>query len=322
MEPLIRNWFSKPASNTALHIPDGLSTSSVLSLKAEHIDAYLTGHAFTYAVHEWDCFPSLPYCSSLVPEFVAYADGIMAWVDTTDSHSVQSLDLKTGQEWSFLPEARTRINAIAMSSSMIAALGSGRCHVWNFRGGDRQLLQLPSNRNQRIIVSGETLAIVAERRQTGEPKATLRFDAVTWTVKGRRTSSFCVALPPESCGCEAGVKIMLDNNGESLLFFERVVFPRFGRNARSTHFHYIRTSLDGDVLTQGVLEVPDSNHYQCCSSVNTVPKEVDREAVIWSYAHRQHDWDNFSELMIISYNFRKDRYAIFKVIPPLFCPKS
>ncbi len=309
MELLIRNWFSKPATNKTLHIPDGLSTSSVLSLKAEHIDAYRTGHAFAYAIYEWDCFPHYQYCSSLALGRVAYADGVMAWIDTADSHSVKSLDLRTGQEWSFLPEARTRITAIAMSSSMIAVLGSGRCHVWNFRGGDRYLLQLPSNGNQKIFVSGGTLAIVARRWQTGEPESTLRYDAVTWTVKGQRTSSFCVDLPSKRCEPSAGVKIMLDNNGESLLFFEGVIIPGFVISADLTHFHYIRTSLDGDVLTQGVLEVPNTEDYEDCSDYTEL-KEVDGEAVIWSYAHRQHDWDNFSELMTISYNFRKDRLEV------------
>ena len=95
MEPLLRSRFPTPTAETALHIPSGLSASSIVSLKAEHIDAYRTGHAFKYATHQWDCFQEGIWNWNLM----AYANGIMAWVDRKDGHVVKSLDLKTGQEW-------------------------------------------------------------------------------------------------------------------------------------------------------------------------------------------------------------------------------
>lgn len=94
VEPLLRSRFPTPTAETALHIPEGLSADSVVSLKAEHIDACRTGHAFSYARHVWDCFPhGLGNRRQL-----AYANGVMAWVDTTDGHIVKLLDLKTGQQ--------------------------------------------------------------------------------------------------------------------------------------------------------------------------------------------------------------------------------
>lgn len=304
VEYLLRHWFPAPAADTALHIPHGLSESSILSLKAEHIDAYRTGHAFTYASRKLNCFPDNSDPRT-VADLVAYADGIMAWADTTDSGFVKSLDLRTGQEWSFLPEARTRVNAIAVSSSMIAALGSGRCHVWKFRAGDQYCLRLPSNKGQEIAVSGETLVIVTKLWETTIVEASFCVEVTTWTLKDQRTSSFCVALPPKKRGYTFDFKNMLDNTGESLLLFEGVYIPDH-QHDKATHFHYIRTSLNGDVLTQGVLEVPGIQDCHACSD-DFVPKEANGQAVIWSFAKRQRECDNFSELMPISYNFREDR---------------
>ena len=94
VEPLLRGRFPTPTAETSLHIPQGLSENSIVSLKAEHIDAYRTGHAFSYARYRWDCFQE--GCWNWDP--MAYADGILAWVDTEDGHLVKSLDLKTGEQ--------------------------------------------------------------------------------------------------------------------------------------------------------------------------------------------------------------------------------
>lgn len=301
MEPLIREWFPPPSADTDLHIPDGLTASSILSLKAEHIDAYRTGHAFTYASYEWNC----PLHSTQT-YLVAYADGIMAWVDTTDSYSVNSLDLRTGHRCSYSPEVRIRVNAIAMSSSMLAAFGSGRCHVWNLGTGDCYRIQLPSNKGQRIVVSGQTLALVARLGPTDQPEATMRFEVVTWTLKDQRTSSFCVALRPKKDRYTYSTeKYMLDKNAESLHFFERVFYLSDG----STHFHYTRTSLDGALLAQDVLEIASTEYYYDCSN-DTVSEEANGQAVIWSFSKRQCDWNNGSELMLICYNFRENRLEL------------
>lgn len=304
LEPLICDWFPAVSADVALHIPHGLSASSIQSLKAEHIEAYLTGHAFTNANHEWDCFPDVAGPGKLLPHFVAYADGIMAWVDTTDSPFVKSLDLRTGQEWSFLPEARTSINAIAMSSSMVAALGSGRCHVWNFWAGERYYLRLPSDRWERIAVSGESLAIVTNRREGSDPYCEL----TTWTLKNQRTASFCVNLSPIKGRSPSPWQFMFDNKGESLLLFEWSLDFAYGEDGLA-RFHYVRISLDGEVLNQGVLEVSLAGCCHDCSQI-TLPKEANGRAVLWSFAKHQRDGDNFHEMMLIYYNFRESRLEV------------
>ena len=296
LELLICNWFP-PSTDTDLHIPDGLSASSILSLKAEHIESYRTGHAFTYAMHEWDCFPD-----GLNINLVAYADGVMVWVDTTDSHLVKSLDLKTGEEWSFLPEARTRVMSIATSSSMVAALGSDRCHVWTFRTGDWYCLRMPSASESDIAVSGESLAIFdLSTRLDASP----RVEVLTWTLKDQRTCSFPMALAPKKDGHLYSLRTMLDNKGESLLFVEWIHDPFEGR---SPHLHYSRTNLDGNILAQGVIQIPHTRGYDCVS-YDTALKEANGQAVIWSF-HKCHVEDDVSELILICYNFRDDSLEV------------
>ena len=95
--PLLQYWLPKGDVGLGLRIPEGVSSESIASLKAEHVDAYRTGHAFTYASHEWDCFTY-----DFAPGHVAYAEGFMAWVAEGQSSLVKTLDLKPGQKESFL----------------------------------------------------------------------------------------------------------------------------------------------------------------------------------------------------------------------------
>ena len=94
MQPLLRSSFPTPTAETALRIPEGLSANSIVSLKAEHIDACRTGNAFSYARYERDSFPEGVWNW----HHSVYADGVMAWVETIDGYIVRLLDLKTGQQ--------------------------------------------------------------------------------------------------------------------------------------------------------------------------------------------------------------------------------
>lgn len=313
VEPLLRDWYHpKRDVDRGSQIPAGLSADSVAYLKAKYIDAYCTGHPFTYASHEWDCLETY-----LDLNLVAYADGIMAWVDKKDSDFVKSLDLRTGQKWSFLPEARTGVRAVATSSSMVAALGSGRCHVWNYRTGESYTLLLPSARLANIAVSGESLAI---RSEPVQHEASLRIEVVTWTLKDKKTYSFSVASSRIRSRSAYASRTMLDNEGESVLFFEWV--EDRSERPKPSQFHYLRTSLDGNVLTQGVIETPDLMEYNMYTQV-TVPKEANGQAVIWPFAKAQNRSNDLSELMLICYNFHEDRLEVrTRIVPGLRVDQS
>lgn len=212
---------------------------------------------------------------------------------------------------SFLPEARTRVTAIAISSSMIAAVGSGRCHVWTLGTGDHYSLRLPSTNSAEFLnVSGESLAYVYMVGCDPWDEASSRAEVVTWTLKKQRTSSFPV---PMLCnGSAFEFNTMLDSKGESLLLFEE--FHSHCSEVEPTHYHYTRTSLEGDTLNEGVIEVHPNNYGPCCMGMENVLKEVNGQAVIWSNIKHHHEEDDKSTLLLICYNFQEDRLEVRKQI--------
>lgn len=310
-ELLLQDWYPKCDVDQDLQTPTGLSAKSVASFKAEHIDAYRTGHAFGYARHEWD---RSAYNVNL--HLVAYADGVMAWVDKRD-YSVKLLDFQTGEKWSFMPEARNSLYAIAMSSSMVAVLGLARCDIWTFRTGDHYSLRFPSARS-KIAVSGESLVIV---RLTWLYQPSCRAEVITWRLRDQKTSSLLLTISHEEIRLLSEFKIMLDHKAESLLLVTRL---HTCQDHQSTHFFYIRTSLNGDVLSQGSIETPDPRDYHYCSQ-NVVPKEANGNAVIWSFVKGQgrvSGGDEVSELMLIGYNFRQDRLEVRMQVITGLCNKA
>ena len=298
VEALLRDWYPKGQVGQSLQIPAGLCAESVASLKAEHIDAYRTGYPFNDTRHKWGCL--VDFCC----ECVAYADGTLAFVVKSDSHShfVKAIDLKTGEEFSSMPETRTRIHAIAMSSSMVAILGSDRCHVWNYRTGFSHHLQFPSGRQAMVAVSGESLAVfLCPSSYKNDQLA----QVLTWTMKDQKTSSFSVAFPPKE-DLYSTFCTMLDSKGETLVLFERVC-PVSPKN--SMEFRYVRTKLDGGVLAQGVITVSNLGAYQELS-VDITLKETNADIVVSSYVKGQPGKRDISELLLICYNFYENRLEV------------
>lgn len=195
---------------------------------------------------------------------MAYADGILAWVDTICSRMVKLLNIKTGQEWPFQVEAISAIDATAMSSSMIAAMDSGVCHVWALNTRDSHCFRLPfrSYIGRYLAVSGESLVVVYNRY--GDAPG---FEVFTWTLQERTISSFFV----EGASLASNKRsVMLDGKGKTLLFFERSDrSPSFGPMT----FYYTRTNLTGDVLVQDAIEISDPEYHYNLFSV-AKPRET------------------------------------------------
>ena len=70
---LLRFWYPEAEAN--LEVPEGLPASAVSSLRAEHVDAYRSGNAFSVLVNVWN-FPTRPSPAAKV----AYANGYVAWI--------------------------------------------------------------------------------------------------------------------------------------------------------------------------------------------------------------------------------------------------
>ena len=73
VEYLFRFWY--PKAEAKLEVPEGLTLSAVSSSRAEHVDAYRSGSAFSMMRHI--CGPTYRPSS---PENVVYANGFVAWI--------------------------------------------------------------------------------------------------------------------------------------------------------------------------------------------------------------------------------------------------
>ena len=300
MECLIRWWY--PRGETDLCISDGLSIEAVMNLKAEHIDAFRTGHPFSKST-----LSGVPDVSPILPiKGIAYAGGVLAWIDPSPfdriCRYIETLDLKTYLRRYFCAEDRTSFHTIAITSSIIAALDLiGRCHVWDITHRDRRyLLQLPSAKYDSMEASSTALAIAS----SGQNKDG-KIEIFTWSSQSMKSQVLLLPLhlapqmnsSPKSKSASRPVrarlshdwKIMLDPKGESLFLFQML---------RSQHYvasdsprdlfdlYFTRMSLDGQIRAQGQSEWLSST-YSASTDRDWFEKtrtvEVNNFATLWFF---------------------------------------
>lgn len=295
LESMLRVW--RPYDGLALQIPSGLSAGAVACLKAEHFDAYQTGHAFSYAKFTPDMFGA--HSRS---EHLAYVSGVVAWVHRADEHSIITLDVRTGKECSYCTEDRTLIRRFGISSSLIAALSfTGKCHIWVASTGERTCLQLPSARTGDIIVSGDTVAIVYGSRFPDQV-----IEIVIWALQTHKLMSFSVPLSPlEPDDSVYHVKSMLDAQRESIMIFRWVNQSYIRDIACESCIYFTRINFRGDIKAEGFAQQLPLLSYYSETSMTTRLVEFKGVATVWSFAR---ELDNkTTHLMRVCYNFDQDK---------------
>ena len=278
MQCLIQWWY--PSGETDLCIPNHLSSEAALNLKAEHIDAFRTGHPFSKSNLD-----GMPDCM----KGIVYAHGMLAWINPDPSEhvgrSIEILDLKTHLRRHLMSEDRTSFRTIAISSSIIAALDLvGRCHVWDIHLPDKKyMLQLPSARYNRIVASGPALAIAYDH---GNKK----IEVLTWSSRTMITQSFPLPLHPVRASVCCEWKIMLKSNGESLFLFQMTRSKHYYQASlrRDVYaLYFTHTSFDGQICGQGQSEWL-SNMYNATTKRNTELGttnivEINGTAALWLF---------------------------------------
>ena len=246
IECLIRWWY--PGGETDLCIPNDLSIEATLNLKAEHIDAFRTGHPFSKSII--DGMPD--HMGKIV-----YAHGILAWINLNPSERVgrciEILDLKTHLRRHLMSEDRTSFRTIAISSSIIAALDlMGRCHVWDINHpNEKNLLQLPSARFNKIVASGPALAIFSSQYGSKE------MDIFTWSSRSMIAHSFSLPLQPVRAVRSRECNITLSPKKESLFLFQIIRSDRYdppGSRRDVYALYFTHMSFDGQIRGQGQSE--------------------------------------------------------------------
>jgi hypothetical protein len=274
-------------------IPEGLPPEATASLRAEHVDAFRTGRPFGVITLDLSCFSNW-----LDARCIAYADGVVAWADRIDSRTVYALDLRTGFRRSLVPEDRSSVTDIGLSSSMIAVSStSGKCHVWTTPKEERFSFRLPSAQVKTILVSGSTLAI------SWPPVCvdnTRKAEILIWDLSTQRTSSFFIALSQKQSQHREN-KMILDGNGGTLFYFERM-FEDDSREMQQIFFK--RTNLSGHILGEGVLDLAlDTTWHDISGSRNN---GVGGTVTPWAFADMSNPTTvDDPNVLQVSYNFKK-----------------
>ena len=301
-----------------------------MNLKAEHVDAYRTGHPFSMSIIGGvSDHPFVPSVGG-----VAYACGVLAWINhepsehigRSVSRSIETLDLRTNLRRHLVAEDRASFHTIAISSTIIAALDhAGRCHVWDMSHSDRIcLLRLPSAGYNRMEASGPALAIASSGQDTDE-----KIEVFTWSFQSRKTQFFLLPLQPLQSGFGHEWKITLDPRGESLFLFQRVfkkhVFAKRGisdfQPEQQDGFYFTRASLDGQMCALGQYKCPSSmcraTPTRRYSAKNFRSVEVNGSATLWLFHSTRHGpYDKAaretesSEIIRICFNFEESSFKV------------
>lgn len=298
---LLRQWYRGP--DTTPRLPDRLSVYTAASLMAEHVDAYQRGKAFSMSTH---AFPS--YTDGLNPDFVAYADGLIAWADATDCYICKLLDLKTGNKTSFTTEDRSSISQLALSSSMIAVISmSGKCYLWAFQEQKSFSIRMPSARVMKVLISDKTLVFAFHPQPRWDGA---HLEMITWTLHSRRTHASTFKLKGTN-PIYFETKVMLDKEGVSVVLFER---PLNGGLGEAESVHFTRVSLTGKIRARGVAEGPRRESHEDYAR-RTRLMQSNQHATIWAFL-RNFKNERSPEVVHVRYNFDRNRveYDIHRIV--------
>ena len=75
VEDLLRFWY--PGAEAKFEVPEGKTASVASSMRAEHVDAYRSGQAFSTIVYAWNL------ADRHITKIVAYSNGWIARIDGT-----------------------------------------------------------------------------------------------------------------------------------------------------------------------------------------------------------------------------------------------
>ena len=241
IDRLLQDWY--PTTDTGLCIPDGLSAESTSFVKAEHVDAFKTGRPFSMMTH------ALDGAQNIDANKVAYANGVIAWVDRKLKYLIRTLDLRKGVEEEFMTENRCVVSHVAMSPSILVGLSlSARCYVWDRSTLNQISLKLPSANFENLAVSGTTLAIASLQCQPAP-----RLEVFTWDLRNELLHFFSVRLYPGTRDDVIEWRMVIDSKRASIIFFE--LAGHGPASEVSEHLHFTRTTFRGEKLAQGSIEL-------------------------------------------------------------------
>ena len=242
-------------NDSTIRIPNGLSLSAISSLEAEHVSIYRSGLAFDQRIIQQPVSRDGPLSNN-----VAYSNGIVAWIENNTS-TLQVLSLEDDSGSSTFEDVGENLSHLALSSLMVAVItGTGECWIKEFANQAEHRFQLSSVEIEKVVAIKETLGVL--HRPLAPNNMQVR--VTTWTLINRNSSSFIAKLqrPFVQALRPCDLKMMLDVSGTFVIVFEWVTETKAA--------YFTRFSLEGQVLAQGTLALPDTNGFTEHSDESTI----------------------------------------------------
>ncbi|CAF9907605.1 MAG: hypothetical protein ALECFALPRED_003548 [Alectoria fallacina] len=265
---VLRPWYTEEKS--PLQIPEGLSESAVLSLKAEHVDAFRNGTPFSIAVAKteswYDGFASGP---------VEYSEGVLAWLTTGDK-SIHLKWLASERSATLTPPDEGIVGDFILDGSCLVAFTLSRiCYVWRLPDGVQAVEVLApksfisySLRVMSMIASDSRLVILYEDDHEKVHLTTMDIETGTMhhfkiRLKGSNETPF-------------DFNITITREDKSIVFFERFL-------GNPSYVYFTRVTASGEVESQGHIKHPDISNYSRHSESRMPSPPVNGGVVLWSY---------------------------------------
>ena len=266
---VLRPWYN--GKESPLRIPESLSEKAVISLKAEHVDAFRNGRACSVSVSNTE-----KWTKEACYENVVYSRGVLAWL-TTDEKNIRLKCLASGSSETLAsPDGNGIIRMVLDGCLLVATTWTDTCFVWKLIDGVRTLKLLgpiPFGLEPfvlGIIVSDSRLAILYEEERTDKIRLT------TVDISNETTHDFELRVKTLPSDFDTDFKILNTPGGKSVVYFERVLDS-------PSYVYFTRVSPDGTVESQGHIKHPDIEDYTCHNEETQLSLQLDESVTVWSY---------------------------------------
>ena len=289
VKPILQPWTA--TEDVKLRIPEGSSSKTVLSIYAEHQDAFQTGNAFGRF--------QMPH-GQIVPHDVAlfrhaYSDGLLAWVSLIDGSDVIYLrDLESGDESTFMPPERDEIDEIVLSQTLLVAMTtSARCYIWAHRTlRPPFVLRTPSRCRNIFHLSKASFVLIHIQPNSSEALAYQSVPVITWKLRDSWQLQ-PPEQPPQAIVSQFSIRILsgfsvmgwhdvyIERREQHIILLESTVI----KNKLTHAFRVLHLSFEGKTLFEDSLHCPFST------------------SVSWN-AHENHPLhkDRFFDVWVVTYN--------------------
>ena len=278
-DDLLRPWTSQGGMN--LQIPPGLTSTEILSAKADHIHAFKNG-LFSYMdvgnwMSELSCRGDMAVSSC-----TAYSHGRLAWI-SRDDVVVKVLHLESAKARLYASPSKERIIRMALSQSLVVlVLASPKCVLWRLDSKFICSFGLAPGTIEQLVVVLDTVAL--SRNVDGNPR---QIFITTWNKNDPgSTGDFALDIrSPYWKNYNSDHRyLMIHPDGNSIIFLEMVVdIPAEGFLPKIFCVFSTRADLDGknqstvvfDCSSAGFNLWPYSDRFQ-----PVLPQEIEYNVMV------------------------------------------